>query len=158
MPPPKQIVARFSALDAHDDTVEGFVFIPPINRDRRSRAKVEITLFRHWTGERRVIQFLSCANVGLSLDADVLQGNAPSNTCCLEATSDRATIEAAMRRHKRSWNVTYQKSIDPLPAKLVASKQYVMFRVRMFGGILEILARSFAVKRMNATKLTAKGQ
>jgi hypothetical protein len=76
----------------------------------------------------------------------------------LEATSDRLTIEAAMRRHKRSWNVTYQKSIDPLPPKLAASKQYVMFRVRMFGGILEVLARSFAIKRMNAAKLAAKRQ
>jgi hypothetical protein len=141
---PKQLAAQFAAIDAHDDTIEGFAILPALTR--RTQAKVEITLFSHWEGRRRILRFSGCANVSVAMDADVLSGNAPNNTYVLEATTNSAEIESMVRRHKRSWNVSYQKSIDPLPAKMTALNRYVLFRVRLFGGVLEVLARSFTIK------------
>ena len=148
MRPAAETAAKFAAIDAHDDTVEGFVVYPPTGR--RKQATVEVTLFRRWQNKRRVIRFSNCANIALAMDADVLANNWPINTHSLAATADLAEIKALMRRQKRLWHVRYEKSIDPLPAKLIAAKHYVLFRVRVFGGLLEILAKSFTVKRTNA--------
>jgi hypothetical protein len=145
MRPAAETAALFAAIDAHDDTVEGFAIHPPTGR--RKQATVEVTLFRHWENKRRVIRFSNCANIAVAMDADVLANNWPINTHSLAATADLAEITALMRRQKRVWHVRYDKSIDPLPAKLITAKQYVLFRVRLFGGLLEILARSFSVKR-----------
>ena len=147
MRPAAKTAAKFAAIDAHDDTVEGFAIHPPTGR--RKQATVEVTLFRHWQNKRRVLRFSKCANVALAMDTDVVANNWPINTHALAATADPAEITALMRRQKRLWHVRYDKSLDPLPAKLAASRQYVLFRVRLFGGLLEILAKSFFVKRMH---------
>lgn len=145
MPTPAQIAAKFAAIDVHDDTVEGFSFVP--GTSGRSRATVEVALFRHWTGVRRIIRFSRCANFGVALDTDVLLQNSPSATSVFRATADHAAIQGMMRRHKRSWNLRYDKVIDPLPVKLAASGQYVLFTVALHGGTLDIIAKSFSISR-----------
>jgi hypothetical protein len=147
MQTPESFAAKFSSIDAHDDTVEGFTFQPALNG--RTKAKVVVVLFRQWENLRRQISFNGCANFEVVLDADVLLGNAPCNTCVLQATTDVLEIQALLRKHKRSWNVSYQKKIDPLSPKLSAASTYVLFRVRLFGGVLLVLARSFTIKRVS---------
>lgn len=146
MPTPTQIAEKFNLIDVHDDTIEGFVFHPA--EKQGSKAKVEVTLFRHWLGTRRMLTFTDCRNLDLLVDGDVLRGNTPNNTAVLEATADVDEIVALMRRHRRSWNVTYDKTIDPMPGKLAAAGSSVLFRVRLFGGVLALVARSFTVKRL----------
>lgn len=148
MLPPHQIAEKFSAIDAHDDTVEGLCFIPAAKRGKK--AKIEVTLFRHWEGKRRLLTFADCANIQLALDADVLLDNAPNNTCVLQATADSKEVAALMRKHKSAWNMSYQKSIDPLNKKLDVADRYVLFRVRAFGGVLQVIARSFSVRRITS--------
>lgn len=152
MPTPAQIAEKFNALDAHDDTVERFVFHPA--EKRGAKAKVDVTLFRHWLGIRRVLTFTDCRNLDLVVDGDVLRGNAPNNTAVLEATADADQIVAVMRRHRRSWNVSYEKTIDPMPGKLAAAGSSVLFRVRLFGGVLVVVARSFTVKPLPKSQAT----
>jgi hypothetical protein len=53
-----------------------------------------------------------------------------------------------MRKHKRAWNVSYDKSIDPLSAKVASLPALVLFRLRIFGGTLEVIARSFSIRRV----------
>ena len=144
---PTDIAARFRAIDAHDDTAEGFV-IHPANGKRK--ATVEVTLFRHWKNQRRLLVLKDCANVEVSMDADVLQDNAPNNTAVLEATASVQEIRSLMRSHKRAWNVRYERGLNPLPAKLSNADEYVLFRVRLFGGALRVIARSFKVGRLTA--------
>jgi len=141
-----ETAAKFAAIDAHDDTVEGFVILPPTGR--RKQATVEVRLLRHWQDKRRVIRFSNCANIAVAMDIDVLADNWPINAHSLTATADLTEITALMRWQKRSWHVRYEKSIDPLPAKLSAARSYVLFRVRLFGGLLEIVAKSFSIKRL----------
>lgn len=143
---PNQIVAKFEAVDAHDDTVEGISFHPPAKRGGKS--SVTVTLFRHWENTRRLVTFTDCANIETIVDSDVLKDNAPNNTCSFEARADAAEIEALMRRQKKSWNVSYEKSIDPLPKKLTKAPNLVLFRIRLFGGSIVIVAKSFSIKRL----------
>ena len=145
---PAQIAEKFQALDIHDDTVESFRFVPAGKRG--TNATLEVTLYRHWKNTRRLLIFRNCANFQVALDADVLQDNAPNNTCDAKASTAASEILGLMRQQKRSWNVSYQKSIDPLQRKLDSAERYVLFRVGVFGGVLQIIARTFSTRRIAA--------
>ena len=146
MPTPLAIATKFQSLDVHDDTVERFSFVPPTTH--RTSPKVEVVLFRHWARTRRLVTFTGCANYEVALDADILKDNAPNNTCSFEASTDSKEVAKLVQRQKESWNVSYARSLDPLPKKLSGLDKLVLFRVRLFGGHLVILARSFAAKRL----------
>jgi hypothetical protein len=145
MKTPTKIADSFSEIDVHDDTVESFKIIPAVGR---ASCKVTLVLNRHWENKQRMLQFTGCANISFRADTTVLFNNAPNNTCGLEATASIDEIMKIMRSQKKEWNVTYQKSIDPLPPKLAAAKIYVLFRVRLFGGVLEVVAKSFKLTRL----------
>jgi len=149
---PCAIAEKFRATDVHDDTVEGFQFVPAVKRG--AKAKVIVTLFRYWENKRYLLTFDGCANVQISLDADVLVGNAPCNTCSFECSTDATEIEKMMRKHKQAWNVSYQKSIDPLPKKIDSINGLVLFKVKVFGGVLQVVAKKFSIRRV-AKALTA---
>lgn len=155
MSTPLEIAARFKALEVHDDTVERFSFVP--SATNRALPKVEIILFRHWVGTRRLITFTGCANFEVVLDGDVLKDNAPNNTSSFAASTDRAEIEALAQRHRKSWGVSYPQSLDPLPRKLSGLDRLILFRVCLFGGHLLVLARAFTSKRLPASS-SALGQ
>ena len=148
MPTTSQIAEKFIQIDAHDDTVEGFAFHPA--EKRGAKAKVNVTLFRHWQGTRRVVTFNDCANVEVVIDGDVLRDNAPNNTHSFQSSADPDKVEAAMRKHRRTWNVKYDESIDPMPTKTSKVGDYVLFKVRLFGGNLLVVARNFAIKPLKA--------
>ena len=151
MKSPALIAEKFNAIDAHDDTLESFLVNPASGR--RRKASVEVTLFRHWKNKRRVITFIDTANVELVVDATVLYDNGPSNTAGLSATTDMKELESVIRRHKKTWNVRYDKSLDPTPAKFLSISNLVLFKVRLFGGTALILARSFNIKSIAQSDL-----
>ena len=66
----------------------------------------------------------------------------------MQAFADIEKITKLMRHQKRTWFLNYQKSIDPLPVKLAAADKYTLFRVQLFGGIIEIIAKSYRIKRV----------
>jgi hypothetical protein len=157
---PRDIAAAFAAIDVHDDTFEEVHFLPAKNR--RVLPTLEVILYRHWEGTRRLLRFSRCANVELLVDTNTLFDNAPSNTSCFEATADRAAIEKVIRRHARSWNVSYKVSevltvegaspkwwIHPLASELSAADRLVLFRIQLFGGVLSALAPGFTLKRVS---------
>lgn len=102
---PQQITVRSSQIDVHDDTIERLAVLPAAKRG--GQATVEMTLFRPGIGRRRMLRFSGCANLSVVMDMDVLSGNAPMNTHLVETTIDPAEIESLVRKHKRSWNVSY---------------------------------------------------
>ena len=146
MPTPLEIAAKFQSLDVHDDTVEGFSFVPPASH--RTSPKVKLILFRHWAGTRRLVTFTGRANYEVVLDSDILKDNAPNNTCSFEASTSPEKMEDLIQRQKKSWNVSYARSLDPMPKKLSDLDKLILFRVRLFGGQLVVLARSFATTRL----------
>ena len=122
------------------------MFHPALKRG--GSAELPVVLYRYWEGKRRELRFKRCANFEIIVDTEVLAGNAPPNTAVLEATANIDAIRQMMRKQKRNWNVAYEKSIDPLLAKVNGADQYVLFTIRLFGGVLNILARSFTNKRL----------
>ena len=42
-------------VDVHDNTVESVVFVPAVSK--RKKAKVRITLYRHWEQRQRILEF-----------------------------------------------------------------------------------------------------
>jgi hypothetical protein len=144
---PSSRAERFSSLDVHDNTVEAVQLLPGARRGENT--KLQVTLYRHWEKTRRILTFQGCENIQMNVDATVLAGNGPSNTCEASASADSEEIASLMRGQRRFWNVTYQKSIDPMPTKMGRASDLVMFRLRMFGGTLNIVARTFTVRRQH---------
>jgi hypothetical protein len=143
---PSSRAERFNSLDVHDDTVEAVQLLP--GASRRESTKFQVTLFRRRENKRRLLTFHGCENIQMVVDATVLAGNGPSNTCDASASADPEAIASLMRGQRRFWNVTYQKSIDPMSAKLDRAADLVIFRLRMFGGTLNIVARTFTIRRV----------
>jgi hypothetical protein len=142
---PDSRAERFSSLDVHDDTVEAVELVP--GRARRESGKLRVTLFRHWENKRRILTFHDCENIQMNVDSKVLADNGPNSTCDAWASADPEAIASLMRSQRRFWNVKYQRSIDPMAAKLSRATDLVLFRVRMFGGTLNVVARTFTVRR-----------
>lgn len=138
---------RFSSLDVHDDTVESIQLLPGARRGERT--KLQVTLYRHWEKTRRTLTFNNCENIQMNVDATVLAGNGPNNTCEASASADPEEIVSLMRGQRRFWNVSYQQAIDPMRTKMGLASDLVMFRLRMFGGTLNIVARTFTVRRQH---------
>jgi hypothetical protein len=141
-----QIVEKFNLIDAHDDTVEDVVIRPALSN--RQKTKVEITLFRHWESRRRVVTFVQCANVEMIVDTDILRDNLPNNTDFFYATADVEIVQRLVRRHRQKWNVRYDPAVDPMHEKLSMLPKLILFKVRLFGGYLLVLAKSFTIKRI----------
>jgi hypothetical protein len=142
---PSEIAEKFSTIDVHDDTIEAIEVTPAVGH---ASCRVKLILYRHWQQKRRALEFIGCANVNIMADTTVLLNNAPNNTCGVEAFASVGGIVKIMRSQKKEWNVTYQKRIDPLPIKIASAAKYVLFRLRLFGGNLEIIAKSFRVTRL----------
>ena len=51
-----------------------------------------------------------------------------------------------MQSQKRDWDVGYGSMRSPLDDKLEAMDELVCFRVRFFGGAVEIIAREFLIE------------
>ena len=135
-----EIASAFSEIGIHDDTIESIIIFPA---EGRKSCKVTLTLFRHWENKRRLLQFIDCKNIKFSVDMTILFDNAPNNTWGTEASASLDETVKLIRLQKKQWNVSYQKSIDPLPKKLASASKFLLFRVFFFGGILEVVAKSY---------------
>jgi len=140
------IASRFGKLDVHDDVVESVEVIPA--KRRGLGCTVQVTLFRPWLRKRRLLRFTNCANVGITIDATVLVDNLFGNTSRAEASTKVSEIRAVMRRHNPFVNVTYERTIDPFPPKLAAAGTFAVFRLYLFGGTLELVAKSFSCRQL----------
>ena len=142
---PVAIAKKFASIDAHDDTIEAIEVIPAAVR---SPCRVKIVLNRHWKQQRRSLELIGCVNIAFAVDATMLFDNRPSNTCVLEASAAVGDIAKLMRSQRRAWNLTYEGGMNPLQPKIDAASKYVLFRIRLFGGNLEVVAKSFKFSRL----------
>jgi hypothetical protein len=151
-----KVAKAFSRLVVHDDTMEGITFYPAKGRTERSRGnpeggEIEVQLYRYWEKSkyRRLLVFEDCVNMNLQIDTTILAYNMPGSTSHVEASTDVAAIRRAIRRHTAVWNCAYvPRSSSPLAPKLARADQWVLFRLQLFGGVLEVVARSFRTRRL----------
>ncbi|KAB2653665.1 MAG: hypothetical protein DVB33_02305 [Verrucomicrobia bacterium] len=142
----KAIAQRFSELDFHDDTFVSMTVLPAQARSDATGSVIELRLSRHHSEQKRLVQFIGCANLRVGLDLDVLVSNLPPNTSGVESNVDANVMRELIQSQKRDWDVGYGSTRSPLNDKLNAMSELVLFRVQFFGGIVEIIAREFLIE------------
>ena len=151
----EEIIERFNSYNFHDDTIHAIKIFPAT--PPRKLSKVEVETSKYYTKKKRFLTLKGCANISLQADFDVLLNNAPPNVEYVQAYGCGITIKEFVERQREIWNVDYTPPIEePIKEKIKSIDKYVLFRIRLFGGILEVVARDFAVK--GATKINAAGQ
>jgi hypothetical protein len=143
----KAIAERFRDLDFHDDTFVGMSISPAQTRDDNAGSVVEIRLSPYQSEDKRVLQFIGCANLRVNLDFDILASNLPPNTSRVDAHADGKLMRELMESQKRDWDVGYGKMRSPLDDKLELIDELVWFRLQFFGGAVEIIAREFLIEQ-----------
>ena len=144
----ERIATRFNALDLHDDTIRAVRVLA--STDRKGKTRIEVELYRHWEARTRVLVFHGCANISFRTDFDVLAGNLPSNTSGVRAWSDLKKMERLIRGQRATWDLTYEpETFSPMYKKLNELSKYVLFRLQLFGGSLEIIAPRFSISEIN---------
>ena|SRR5215469_15008062 len=156
MPRAELIAQRFRRLNFHDDTLIELRVLPAHHDKKRLRGRnvksiVELRLFRYWENTSRLIQFHRCANLRVSIDFDVLADNLPPNTSHVGADTNQMRMRRLIKSQKADWDVTYEfpDAWHPMTEKLRSLGDLVYFRVQLFGGVVDVIARRYEVKRAN---------
>jgi hypothetical protein len=144
----KDAVARkFNRLDFHDDILK-LVTIHP-SSTARNLTSIDFEVEDHSTRTTKLLSFHSCANVRFSMDFDVLASNWFANTEGSAADTNAQKMRKFIAAQKPHWRTTYmppQPKDRPIRKKLSSIRDYALFKVKFFGGTVEILAKNFKLK------------
>jgi hypothetical protein len=150
--------AAFRRLDLHDDTLLDLRVSPPSGRKRPTSVCLE--LVSTWGAGRRRVTFSECANLVIRLDCDVLGDNWPINTSGVTAQTDPGLLQQFARAQRRIWDVSYGRThgrdASPLPQKVSQLSRLTLYRVQLFGGRVEVLAREFSVQESKSSGASKK--
>ena len=146
----KTAVARkFNNLDFHDDALTSVKIYPPRSLSNFTRLDFEFN--DDSTGAVKVLSFRSCANFRFIMDFDVLASNWNyGNTETAVAHTDVTRMRTFVRTQMSHWRTTYMPPMsknEPIKKKLESIRSYVLFHVAFFGGIADILAKNYSLKR-----------
>ena len=148
------VIERFERECLHDDTVLSVRIVPA--RSHRGHAAVEVDLAESGTGRLRRLTFSRVANVRLGADLDVLRDNLPWNLNRLSASADDEAICELIASQADLLNIEYldcdEEPIEQADrrAKLDDPSSWVLFRIALFGGTLELVATGFKLTRPRA--------
>ncbi len=150
MPTPEAIAESFNSLDFHDDTFIGMKVIPPLQPEEGPSSVVEIQLLHYLEEKTRIIRFSGCTNLRVAMDFDVLADNLLPNTSRVDAHTDSNMVSSLIKSQEIDWDVNYKGSAcSPLIAKMAKLNELIFFRVRFFGGVVEIIAREYLVETIS---------
>ncbi len=151
MPSPETIAKSFRELDFHDDTFIDLRVAPARQSGEGAQSLVEIELLHYSEKKVRHIRFFGCANLRVAMDFDVLEQNLPSNTSRVEAHTNVNQMRDLIRSQKKDWDVTYAPGVEsPIDRKLDTMHGFVAFRVQFFGGVVDVIARSYQMEAVDS--------
>lgn len=141
------ITRKFNALDLHDDNLISVLIRAP--RTNKNDAIIVLEFEDDGTRQIKILSFQACANLRFNMDFDVLANNWIAQT--EQATCKPLAMRMArfVRSQKSYWHVTYMPPTHPefpIRKKLVSIRKYRLFKITFFGGTIEILGKSFALK------------
>lgn len=142
------LVEKFNSLDFHDDGLKS-VKIHPLNK-RASSPSIDLEFRDDATGATKLLSFRGCGNLRYVMDFDVLAANWFAQTEKGAAISDTGRMQKFVRAQIPHWHVTYMPPSPkdkPIRKKLSSLRNYALFRVTFFGGTVEVLAKSFTLRR-----------
>jgi hypothetical protein len=140
-----RLAAKFARLDLHDDNLTSITIDPP--HKKTGTATIHIELSHDGTGARKLLSFRRCANLRMNMDFDVLADNWFAQTKGALASSKSNQLRKFVQGQRRHWGTEYMPpspSNKPTRKKLASLKSYSLFRVRFFGGTIEVLAKEFS--------------
>jgi hypothetical protein len=143
------LVDKFSRLDFHDDGLMS-VTVHSLNSKGANSTKIEIEFRDDSTGARKLLSFGGCGNLRYLMDFDVLTDNRFAQTEKAASISEVGHMQKFVRSQMPHWHVRYMPPSPgdkPIKKKLSSIRKYVLFRVTFFGGTIEVLARSFTLRR-----------
>jgi hypothetical protein len=141
------VVARFNKLDLHDDNLLSVKVSPA--RAKSKTTTIDFDLQDDATGAKKVLSFSGCANLRFLMDFDVLANNWFAQTDGAVCQADASRMKKFVRAQQPHWHVRYMPPIPkdmPIRKKLSGIRGYRLFRIRFFGGSVELLAKTFAMK------------
>lgn len=135
-------------LDFHDDSLVFVNIYPAAKRDAGSR--VDFGFADYSTKKPKSLSFRGCANLRCILDFDVLANNWFAQTEGVDCIDDTNRMTRFVRVQAAHWHVRYMPPMrkdQPVRRKIASIRNYRLFRVRLFGGTFEVLAKNYILKK-----------
>jgi hypothetical protein len=148
------IVEKFNSYNFHDDTIHTIKIFPSSYQKKSGKyqktpCKIEIDFTDYLTEKRGVLVLKVCANISLQVDFDVLLQNGSINTAAAAANGNGIEIKSFIENQKPFWNVEYAAPLnEPIVEKLQNIDEYVLFRIQLFGGIIEVVAKDYELRNL----------
>ena len=141
------ITRKFNALDLHDDNLISVLIRAP--RTKKNDATVVLEFEDDGTRQIKILSFQACANLRFNADFDVLAHNWFAQTEQTRCKSLAKRMARFVRSQKSVWHTIYMPPFHrefPIRKKLLSIRKYRLFKITFFGGTIEILGKSFALK------------
>lgn len=141
------VLERFNNLNLHDQDFLSCKINPPRTGKNATSICFE---FQDSMSKVSVLTFRDCANIRYVMDFDVLASNWFAQTKQVKANCDAKKMKKFIESQMRHWHVRYMppSSVhEPVKRKLRTIKRYTLFKIYFFGGVVEILARSFVISK-----------
>lgn len=142
----------------HDNDVRSIKIFPPKNK--KDPSTVEITFFdpeEGGQGVERLLRIRECANLRFSMDFDILADNTLSahssagQTSNVEVSGCKDCIERTLKQGMVDWNVEYRTGGEtPASYRVYRLHEFILVKVWLCGGTLEIVAREVEVETREA--------
>lgn len=113
----ESVARRFKRLDIHDDNLRLVTLHPP--RTKQNLTTIDLELEDDGTGAAKLLSFLGCANLRLSMDFDVLADNWIAQTQGCSAETNVQKMKKFVRAQKSHWHVSYA---PPMPQDMPIRK------------------------------------
>ncbi|MGH9712236.1 MAG: hypothetical protein ACRD5M_02945 [Candidatus Acidiferrales bacterium] len=142
-----QVTKRFTRLDFHDDNLRLVTIHPP--KTRHDTTTMEFEFEDDETGAKKLLSFHSCGNVRFLMDFDVLADNWFAQTKGLHASANAQEMRKIISSQLAHWRTSYMPPLPPdkpVRKKLNSIRKSRKFKIKFFGGTVEILAKSFKLK------------
>jgi len=136
----------------HDNDIRSIKILPL--RKKNDPSTIEFIFFDPDERVERLLRVKQCANLRFSMDFDILADNTsgPTNshgqTSNVEVSGCKDCIERALKQGMADWNVEYQPQARDTPAtyRMYQLQKFILVKVWLCGGTLEIVARDFEIE------------
>jgi len=144
-----------SAPKFHDNDVRSIEIQPASGKG--GTTTVKMIFFDREEKVERIVCLKNCVNIRFSLDLDILVANSSSATDSAGQTSNveindcNDCISRLIKQGMADWNVEYPPNKDtPASYKLWRLNEFILIKVLLHGGILEIVCRDFELDTVAA--------
>jgi len=137
----------FREYNFHDSTIESME-ISPSTSYGQEKANIVISLLDP-QGQKIEIMFKDCKNISFSVDFDLLKDNSGfGNLSHADVKTNSKYLIKLIKKIEALSNIEYKNMASPVDKKIKRIEKYACFKIYFFGGLLEIIAINFNLKKV----------